>query len=223
MSNNEARRQPGWPEAAAALMTYLVLIAALGLWMVQTPSEQAALRGIVGMGVNGIAGVAALLAAFALRLRDFHAFGFRMTKPKWLAAGAALGIFAFGLSFLIEAAYFRFITEPNTQADFQAAASGGTLSLLALLLAGAVFTPFGEEVVFRGVIASALNRYGPWAGVVGSASIFAVVHGPSVILLDAFMVGILTGLLFRKTGSLWPPFAIHAVYNALHLLYYATL
>jgi membrane protease YdiL (CAAX protease family) len=215
--------RPGWPEVMVALVVYLMLIAALGLWIVRTPDEQAALRGIVGMAANGVAGAVALLAAFALRIRDFRAFGFRTVERKWLLAGAALGVVAFGLSFAIEGIYFLFVNEENTQADFQAAASGGLTSLFILLIAGALFTPFGEEVVFRGVIANALNRYGMWAGVVGSAAIFAVVHGPSVILLDAFMVGILAGMVFRKTNSLWPAMVIHVVYNALHLLYYATL
>lgn len=48
-------------------------------------------------------------------------------------------------------------------------------------------------------------------------------HGPSVILLLAFMVGLITGALYRATRSLWPPLATHAVYNGLHLLHYATL
>lgn len=80
------------------------------------------------------------------------------------------------------AGVFAFITEPNTQADFQAAAK---------------------------------------AGIVGSAAIFAVAHGPSVILLDAFLVGILAGILFRKANSIWPAFVLHAVYNGLHRINYA--
>ncbi len=215
--------RPGWPEVAAALVTYLVLVVALALWMIQIPDAQASLRGIVGMAANGAAGCIALLAAFSLRIRDFRAFGFRPAARPQLLLAAALGVLAFGLSFLIEGLYFLFVTEPNTQADFQAAATGGLLPLLVLLVSGALFTPFGEEVVFRGVIANALNRYGPWPGVVGSAAIFAVVHGPSVILLDAFMVGILTGVMFRRTLSLWPPLLIHCMYNGLHLLYYSTL
>ncbi|MNL81925.1 CAAX amino terminal protease self- immunity [compost metagenome] len=58
---------------------------------------------------------------------------------------------------------------------------------------------------------------------VGSAAIFGVVHGFNVILFDAFMVGILTGILFRKTGSIWPGVVVHIVYNGLNLLYYSTL
>lgn len=213
---------PGWPEVAAGLITYLACLVLIALWLVQIPDQQAALRGIVGMGANGVAGIAGLLAAFSLRIRDLRAFGFNSTERTWLLAGAALGVGAFVLSFAIEAIYFHFITEPNTQADFQAAAKGGLLSLFALLITGALLTPLGEEVVFRGVVANALNKYGFWAGVVGSAAIFAVVHGPSVILLLAFMVGILAGILFRRTASLWPGVVLHVVYNALHLLYYST-
>lgn len=214
---------PGWPEIVTALITYLLLLVLIALWMVQIPDEQAALRGNIGMAANGAAGITALLAAFALRIRDLRAFGLRAVTWKWLFAGAALGIVAFGLSLIIEGVYFQLITEKNTQADFQAAATGGVLSLLVLLITGAFLTPLGEEVVFRGVIANALNRYGMWPGVVGSAAIFAVIHGPSVILLDAFMVGILVGILFRKTGSVWPGLVTHVVYNGIWLLSYGLL
>lgn len=217
------RTRAGWPEIALGLVTYLICLALLALWLIQIPDAQAGLRGIIGMGINGVAGIIALLAALALRVRDLRSFGFRQAEKKWLLAGLAFGIAAFAASFVIEGIYFYFITEPSTQGDFQAAAKGGILSLFALLVTGALLTPLGEEVVFRGVIANALNKYGMWAGVVASAAIFAAVHGLSVIFLLAFMVGILTGILYRKTGSLWPGFALHAVYNGLHLLYYATL
>lgn len=215
--------RPGWPEIAIALFVYLALVAVLGVWLVRTPDEQAALRGIVGMAANGVIGITALLAAFSLRIRNFAAFGFRGVAWNWLFAAAVLGVLAYGLSFVVEAIYFHFVTEANTQADFQAAASSGPLSLAIILFAGALLTPFGEEVVFRGVVANALNRYGAWAGIAGSAAIFAAAHGPSVIFFDAFMVGVLTGILFWKTGSLWPSLMIHVVYNGLHLFDYSTL
>ncbi len=217
------KTRPGWPEIVVGLLTYVILISLLALWIVQTPDEQAELRGIVGMALNGIAGALAFLAAYVIRIRDLNAFGFRATSGKWLLIGAALGIVAFGLSILIEGTYFLFITEPNTQGDFQAAATAGTLSLVMLLVAGAFFTPFGEEIIFRGIVANALNRYGMWAGVVGSAAIFAIVHGPSVILLNAFMVGILTGVLFRKTCSIWPAIILHGVCNGIWLIQYSTI
>lgn len=215
--------RPGWPEIAVVLVVYATLIAFTGWWMFQIPEEQAALRGNIGMAANGAAGTIALLAAYALRIRDFRAFGFRSVDGKWLALGAILGLVAFGLSFLVEYIYFLFVTEPNTQADFQAAAKAGPAAFMVLLFAGAVMTPLGEEFVFRGVVANALNRYGAWAGVVVSSAIFATAHGPSVIFVLAFMVGFLVATLFRKTVSLWPGIVTHVVYNGLHLCYYATL
>ncbi len=191
--------------------------------MLQMPDEQAAWRGILGMAANGVAGAIGLAVAAGLRIRNLHAFGFTAAERRWLIIAAVCGVLAFGGCFVIEGIYARFIVEANTQGDFEAAAQGGIVQLSALLLTGALLTPFGEELLFRGVIANALNRYGAWAGVVGSAAIFAVVHGPSVILLNAFMIGLIAGVLFRRTGSIWPCVVVHAVYNGLNLLYYATL
>ncbi|WP_245521714.1 CPBP family intramembrane glutamic endopeptidase [Rhizobium leguminosarum] len=56
------------------------------------------------------------------------------------------------------------------------------MPFLLSFLGGAIFTPFGEEILFRGVVANALNRYGVFAGVVLSSIIFGLVHGVSVIL-----------------------------------------
>lgn len=213
--------RPGWPEVAVALLVYLLLLAVIVATMTQIFDEHAVMRGHFGMVANGIAGVLALGAAIVIRIRDLSTFGFRRVAATWLLASAAIGIGAYGISHVMEAVYFTFVVEPNTQADFQAAASDGTISLLILLIGGAILTPFGEEAVFRSVIANALNRYGAWAGVVGSALIFAAIHGPSVIFLNAFLVGILTGLLFRKTGSIWPALVVHAVFNGLWLITYA--
>lgn len=219
---SQSIRSPGWPEITVALITYVALILALStLWLLRIPDEQAAWRGIVGMAMNGIVGTIALLAAYLIRIRDFRAFGFRTTTMRWLLIGAGLGVVAFFLSLIIEHIYFSYITEINNQADFQAAAKASFLSLLILVFSGAILTPFGEEVVFRGVVANALNRYGPWAGILGSALIFGAAHGPSVIFFNAFMAGILTGYLFRQTNSVWPGFMTHFVYNGIWLVVYS--
>lgn len=204
-----------------ALLSYLFFLILIALWLFRIPDDQAALRGIVGMATNGVAGALALCAAVALRIRAFRPFGFRAVAPRWLWIGAALGAAAVGVTAVMEQVYFHFITEPNTQADFQAAAQAGPWWLLALVVTGAVLTPLGEEFLFRGVVANALNRYGPWVGVVGSAAIFALAHGLSVILLNAFLVGILTAILFRRTGSVWPGVAVHVVFNGIWLVIYS--
>ncbi len=89
----------------------------------------------------------------------------------------------------------------------------GTVPFLSSFLGGAIFTPFSEEILFRGVVANALNRYGAFAGIVVSSIIFGLAHGVSVILTIAIMVGILSAVLFRATGSVWPSVVLHSVYN----------
>ena len=64
----------GLPEIAIALISYLLLLLLIALLLVLIPDEQAAWRGIAGMATNGVAGMLALLAAYALRIRDFQAF-----------------------------------------------------------------------------------------------------------------------------------------------------
>jgi uncharacterized protein len=214
--------RPGWPEMSVAIIVYMSLVLGIGVTMALMPADQSSLRGIFGMLANGVAGTLALLAAFAIRLRDLRAFGFRRTTGRWLLMAAGLGLIGFGLSFVIEGVYFSFMPAETTQDDFVAAATGGLLPFLTLLVTGALFTPIGEEVVFRGVIANGLCRYGLWTGVVLSAAIFAVAHGFNVILLDAFMIGLVTGWVFWKTRSIFPGLVIHVVYNALHVLNYST-
>ncbi len=221
-SSSPDLRRPGWPELLTALAVYLVLVLGIGIIMALMPDDEASLRGIFGMLANGVAGTLALLAAWLIRIRDFEVFGFRPVAARWLLISAGLGVVGFGLSFVIEGIYFSFMPPETTQDDFVAAASGGLLPLLTIVVTGALFTPFGEEVVFRGVIANALGRYGVWAGIVASAAIFGVAHGFNVIMLDAFMMGLVTGWVFWKTRSIYPGLVVHVVYNALHLLNYST-
>jgi membrane protease YdiL (CAAX protease family) len=215
--------RPGWPESLIALGLFLFSMIVLGILMSRIPDEQSILRINIGSAAIGLLGMAVLFAVCGMRIRNLRAFGLRAAERKWLLVGAAFGVAAFIGCFVIEGVYFHFITEANNQVDFQTAAKGGVLSLILIIITTAILTPLGEEFVFRGVIANALNRYGAWAGVVGSAAIFGLSHGFNVILFDAFMVGILTGILFRKTNSVWPGVVVHMVYNSLNLLYYSTL
>ncbi|MFC7585063.1 CPBP family intramembrane glutamic endopeptidase [Nonomuraea antimicrobica] len=99
------------------------------------------------------------------------------------------------------------------------AAGGGLLPLILTILFLAVLTPIGEEFLFRGVLTNALLRYGPLVGVLGSSAVFALFHGVNIILPAAFVVGVVAAELMRRSGSIWPAVAVHAVNNlALPLL-----
>ncbi|TGD33352.1 CPBP family intramembrane metalloprotease [Brevibacterium sp. S22] len=59
-----------------------------------------------------------------------------------------------------------------------------------------------------------LLRFGPWVGIIVSAAIFALAHGINPVLPVAFIVGIVNGILFHRTGSVWPGVVVHAFNNA---------
>lgn len=73
----------------------------------------------------------------------------------------------------------------------------------------------GEEFAFRGVIATALGRYGTWVSVIGSTVIFALAHGINLTLIPAIVVGAINGLLLVRTKSVWPGVIVHAVNNGV--------
>jgi uncharacterized protein len=69
--------------------------------------------------------------------------------------------------------------------------------------------------LFRGVVATALMRYGTVVGVAGSAVIFAAVHGPDAVAVTAVLVGLINVVLLRRSGSIWPGVVAHAVNNLI--------
>ncbi|WP_373289665.1 CPBP family glutamic-type intramembrane protease [Aureimonas glaciei] len=54
-----------------------------------------------------------------------------------------------------------------------------------------VVTPMGEEFLFRGVVTTALLRYGAFCGVVGGALVFATLHGMNMIFPAALVIGLI--------------------------------
>ncbi len=209
----DAPIRPGWPEILVGLAVFTVLLVGFALVYGQLPRDQIVLQGIVGSTAGGFAGVGAFAAAFGLRIRTLAPFGFRPASRNRLLLAVGLGVVGYGLNLIIQFAYTAVFGKDNPQAILHAAARGGVLAFVASTLGGALFTPFGEEILFRGVVANGLNRYGALAGVGLSAVIFGLVHGVSVIMPVAIMVGLLSGALFRRTGSVWPSIVLHCVYN----------
>lgn len=81
-----------------------------------------------------------------------------------------------------------------------------------------------EEIVFRGLILQELNKRLPfWKANVITALLFLVIHFPIWIYNDVifqfgshiyvFLIGLLFGLVFKKTGSLWSVILLHAFHN----------
>jgi membrane protease YdiL (CAAX protease family) len=92
---------------------------------------------------------------------------------------------------------------------------GRPWGLLMIGLATVVIAPVTEEVFFRGyALATVERKWGPGAGILLSALIFAAVHLSIVSLLPIFAIGILLAMLCRKFGLI-PCIMAHAVNNLL--------
>jgi len=85
--------------------------------------------------------------------------------------------------------------------------------LVALLVFGCLI-PFIEEVINRGLIQSWLMPRGRWIAIFVSAIIFALFYTPASILL-AFVAGIVFGIQFMTTRTLWATIITHATYDVL--------
>ncbi|MFC0219709.1 lysostaphin resistance A-like protein [Pseudochelatococcus lubricantis] len=213
MITHDRWKRPGWPEILIGLAVYALLLVSFGLLLGFLPQNDPVLLGVVGSTAGGFVGVGAFAAAFGLRIRALGPFGFRRVSPRWGMIAIGAGIIAYGLNLIIQFTYLTWFGSNDPQGILHAAARGGPLPFVLSFLGGAIFTPFGEEILFRGVIANALNRYGAFAGIVLSSIIFGLAHGVSVILPVAIMVGLLSAVLFRATGSVWPCVTLHCVYN----------
>jgi membrane protease YdiL (CAAX protease family) len=77
-----------------------------------------------------------------------------------------------------------------------------------------ILVPVLEEAYFRGCLLNALkDRWGTRVALVGSALAFGTLHFNVMLLPVYFLLGILTGLLYERTGNLLAPVAFHSLNN----------
>ena len=84
------------------------------------------------------------------------------------------------------------------------------------VLSIAIVVPILEEFLFRGAIEGHLLRKGwspKWAILV-SALIFGIIHGNPAQIPFAFLIGLLFGWLYYRTGSLVPGIVGHIINNS---------
>lgn len=87
------------------------------------------------------------------------------------------------------------------------------LGVMAVILA-----PFVEELMFRGVLFTALKQYLPgWVAVWGSAAFFGLVHANMVSFIPLTLLAVLLTRLYERTGNLWAPIFAHAIFNSINL------
>jgi membrane protease YdiL (CAAX protease family) len=131
----------------------------------------------------------------------------------WTSAGLAMGLLAFGIGLT------KIIGGEQTQIDQIVNSSAASRYALAIL--AATTAPFVEEVVYRGVLFSALQKTAGmiWA-VVGVSILFTAVHVLQYynnlgVIIVISMLSISLTLVRAFTGRLLPCFVMHLIFNGI--------
>jgi membrane protease YdiL (CAAX protease family) len=81
-----------------------------------------------------------------------------------------------------------------------------------------LLAPIVEELTFRGLGYTLLERFGRWPAILLAGVAFALAHGLVQALPPLIVFGTCLAYLRSKTGSVYPGMILHALYNSLVLL-----
>jgi membrane protease YdiL (CAAX protease family) len=82
----------------------------------------------------------------------------------------------------------------------------------------AVVAPVVEELTFRGLGFSLLERWGTWFAIVAVGLLFGLAHGLVEALPILVFFGAALAWLRSRTGSVYPGMVLHAAFNSLALI-----
>lgn len=159
----------------------------------------------------------------ALRPERRAAIGLRRTP--WGEIGRAFGwllglLPVVALVSLAMQALLGYDENPQAEALMLDRMSGARLAVVALFTVGVV--PFVEELLFRGVLISALLERGPAdpearrrRALIVSSVLFGLIHIEPAVIVPTMVLGAAAGILRLRSASLWPAVTLHAANNAV--------
>jgi membrane protease YdiL (CAAX protease family) len=89
------------------------------------------------------------------------------------------------------------------------------LSLFIIALLPGIF----EETFFRGGVQNFLTRWfkGPWTAIILTSIIFSLIHLSYYGFIVRFALGVILGLIFYYSGSLWLSILFHFLFNGIQV------
>ena len=159
--------------------------------------------------------VAALLIAIGAPRLEL--FALRRPRSWWRAVG--IGVAVLAVTFAVGAALSRYLNPAREQGLLPDSwpppdAVAFALNVVVVVVGAAI----AEEILFRGLGYTLLERFGERIAVAGSAVGWTLAHG----LLEAFplllVLGLGLGVLRRATGSIIPGLVLHAAFNTIAIV-----
>jgi uncharacterized protein len=158
-----------------------------------------------------------------LRINPKHVIGRSPNQQQWLPViGLVIVVLIFSMGAFLLSFYALSFTAPtfvesvleSENLQIGAEESTSLYNILTVLVVVGVAPP-AEEFIFRGVL---LNRWAAKWGIrpalVLSSLVFGILHAN---VIGLFVFGLVMGLLYIRTRTLWVPIACHALNNAIAL------
>ena len=194
----------------------LALLRAGGTLKLEVPAD---VRPILASGGAMLFEASLVIPVWVMAILRRHAtwaqVGFRSFQ---LVPGCVLPITFLFFAFVASALWGAVIQlmHWDTQVELTTVFGGSQLSIAIGFVAACIVAPFAEETFFRGFVMGGLRkRFGVIGALLLGAAFFAILHPPITIFPVIFALGLLLGLLFQKTDSLWPGILLHATFNTL--------
>jgi membrane protease YdiL (CAAX protease family) len=201
----------------AGIVSYYGLIRTMGIALgLATPQ-------IVTLAVY-VTLVAVLCYSFRPPTRPPIALHFTSVKDLVYAIGATIAIIAvcalaYAFLGLFGGGFFHLLQQLTAVAtDAKRLQGQGSFAWLIAILRGCLVVPIFEEVLFRGLLLSWLNRHmGFTFALLIQAVLFAAMHLFPPALPYTFIFGVATGYVRRTTGSTVNTILIHVINNIILL------
>lgn len=209
------------------ILLVLVLVTA-GILTAPFGEDAAAL--LLGEGeLSPLGAVVLLVSTQAALLAVSWLFVFRPRAlsgwPSWtgtdpagaLRSGLRWGVLAWIGATAVSALVVVVLEQLGISADPQAAERALlTIDPVLAVVAIVILAPIAEELFFRGIVFNAwLREAGRRYAYVGSSLLFAVIHLSVAAVLPIFLLGLALAWVYRRTGNLLAPIAMHATVNGI--------
>jgi membrane protease YdiL (CAAX protease family) len=138
-------------------------------------------------------------------------------RVRALGAGFGWGVLAWAVASAVTYAMVTLFERLGLPAEPQPAEQAiANLEPWLVIVAIVIIAPIAEELFFRGVAFNAwLAERGRRFAYIGSAALFAAIHTSLISLLPIFLLGLALAWVYRRSGSLVAPIAMHATVNGI--------
>lgn len=218
MSLRPLGRHPGRLAAWLAFVGALTALSyASRLSDIETPDDVAYRysSSVAALVQYGLMLVILLLIARGLPLRD----AFAWYRPASWKRALGLSALALLVIWLAAAALSPFLDASGEQGlvpkEWDPSRAG---AFAAFFVTVTVLAPTVEELTYRGAGFALLAPYGAGLAIVVTGVLFGAAHGLVLGLPVLVIFGIVIGWLRHRTESIFPPIALHAVFNGTALI-----